>query len=79
VEKHKTVEITDLQKYDFSARAIKRSPIAHANMIILKKIDQRETYLEFICEYIMRRNDPYFDDRWAEMDIQAKKLVEEAK
>jgi len=47
-------------------------------MEILKKIDQRDTYFEFIREYFMRRNNPYFDDKWAEVDIRAKKLIKEA-
>ncbi len=78
MEKHRTVEVADcFQKHDFPARAMERCPIAHANKIILKKIDQRDSYFEFICEYLMRRNNPAFDKTWAEMDTWAKRLIDE--
>jgi len=65
-------------RYDNKTIDPKQDPIGYANMEILKKIDQRDTYFEFIREYFMRRNNPYFDDKWAEVDIRAKKLIKEA-
>lgn len=79
MEKRRSVKVTGcFEKCDYAARAFdpEQDPIACANELILKKIGQRDSYFEFISEYLMRRNNPAFDEKWAEMDIWAKKLLE---